>query len=306
MDLNDRLRALNPKLADNSIKTYGSLLRHLWKNLEIEETISRASIGKYHRNIIDYIEDKCQTQPKKAKQLYSALLIFNVDFTEPMECFQTMKNLIHKHNESDTLCEEKQELTENQKKSYLSWNDIIKRREELKEEVKDLWGSENLDDIYKVQDYVIACIYTMIPPRRLLDYVTMSKFPPVGMRDSGILQRDGKLYFIFAHYKTYACYGQQVVAVPECLQTVLYNWFAVNPSTMLLFHKDLTKELSVKNLQRRLACIFKKPGFGVNILRHAFITDTILKDMPYIHELKNVATQMGHSTQQQVLYKKHI
>jgi hypothetical protein len=145
----------------------------------------------------------------------------------------------------------------------------------------------------------------MNPPRRLLDYVQMSKFPPVGS-ESGVLQKNGRLFFVFAHYKTVACYGQQIIPMPECLEQIIYRWFSVNPHHTLLFHKDQSKGLTVKHLQKRLAVIFKKPGFGVNILRHSFITDTVLKDMPYIEELKNVASQMGHSTHQQALYKKHI
>lgn len=307
MDLNLRIKTLKPSLSENSIQTYASLLRSLWKQLFIAESISRSSIGKHHKDIISYIETSCETQPKKAKQLYSAMLVFNTeDLLEPLDCFQTMRNLIHKHNENDTLNEEKQELTEKQKKAYVSWEDIVKRREELKQEVEPLWSSESIDDIFKVQDYVITCIYTMIPPRRLLDYVQMSKFPPVGSMHSGVLQKNGRLYFVFAHYKTAACYGQQIVPIPECLEEVIYRWFGVNPNHTLLFHRDQSRGLTVKDLQKRLALIFKKPGFGVNILRHSFITETILKDMPFIDELKTVASQMGHSLQQQALYKKHI
>ena len=307
MDLNLRIKTLKPSLSENSVQTYASLLRSLWKQLFIAESISRSSIGKHHKDIISYIETSCETQPKKAKQLYSAMLVFNTeDLLEPLDCFQTMRNLIHKHNENDTMNEEKQELTEKQKKAYVSWEDIVKRREELKQEVEPLWSSESIDDIFKVQDYVITCIYTMIPPRRLLDYVQMSKFPPVGSMDSGVLQKNGRLYFVFAHYKTAACYGQQIVPVPECLEEVIYRWFGVNPNHTLLFHRDQSRGLTVKDLQKRLAVIFKKPGFGVNILRHSFITETVLKDMPFIDELKTVASQMGHSIQQQALYKKHI
>jgi len=308
MDLNARIKVLKPTLSENSVQTYASLLRNLWKQLFIPGTISRGNIGKHHKDIVTYIESACENQPKKAKQLYSALLVFSMedDLMEPLDCFQTMKNLIHKHNEVDTLIEEKQELTDRQKKSYISWDDIIKRREELKEEVETLWISDNINDIYKVQDYVIACIYTMMPPRRLLDYVQMSKFAPVGSRDSGILQKNGRLFFVFSHYKTVACYGQQIIPMPECLEQVIYRWLGVNPNDTLLFHKDQTKGLTVKHLQKRLAVIFKKPGFGVNILRHSFITENVLKDMPYIDELKTVASQMGHSIHQQALYKKHI
>ena len=307
MDLNLRIKTLRPSLSENSVQTYASLLRTLWKQLFIADSISRTSIGKHHKDIIEHVETSCVTQPKKAKQLYSALLVFNSeDLMEPLDCFQTMKNLIHKHNEADIFNEEKQELTERQKASYMAWVDIIKRREALKEEVEPLWESESIQDLQKVQDYVIACIYTMIPPRRLLDYSSMSKYPPVGSKDNGILQKNSRLFFIFSHYKTAACYGQQVIPIPECLEYVIYRWLGVNPADTLLFHKDMSKQLTVKDLQKRLSFIFQKPGFGVNILRHSFITDTVLKDMPFIEELKTVAGQMGHSTHQQALYKKHI
>lgn len=306
MDLNTRIKALKPNLSSNSVQTYASLLRSLWKQLCLEESISRTSIGKHYQHIIDYVESTCVDQPKKAKQLYSAMLVFNdPDLHEPLECFQTMKNLIHAHNQNDMISEEKQELTEAQKRSYLSWNEIIAVRDRLKTEVESLWDSYNLNDIIKLQNYVIACVYTMIPPRRLLDYTIMSKYPPVGLRDNGILRKNGKLYFVFSHYKTSACYGQQIIEIPTELEDILNKWLEINASPYLFFYKSFSTPFSVKQLQRTLAAIFDKPGFGVNILRHAYVSDQVLPNMPFIDELKTVASQMGHSTQQQVLYKKH-
>jgi hypothetical protein len=306
MDLNTRIKALKPALAMNSVQTYASLLRNLWKQLGFEECISRTSIGKHHQHITDYIESTYIEQPKKAKQLYSAMLVFNEpDLHEPLECFQTMKNLIHAHNQNDMISEEKQELTSAQKKAYLSWNDIIAVRDRLKTEVEPLWHSDNLNHIKKVQDYVIACVYTMIPPRRLLDYTIMSKYPPVGLRDNGLLRKNGKMYFVFSHYKTSACYGQQIIEIPPILEDVLAKWTELNSSPHLFFYKSFATPFTVKQLQRTLAAIFNKPGFGFNILRHAYVSDQVLPDMPFIDELKSIASQMGHSTQQQVLYKKH-
>jgi len=272
----------------------------------MEECISRTSIEKHHQSIITHIENSCVEKPKKAKQLYSAMILFNQpDIHEPLQCFQTMKDLIHVHNKNDMILEEKQELTPAQKRSYLNWKEIIKVRDNLSEQIKPLWSSTNLSDIIKIQNYVIACVYTMIPPRRLLDYVVMSKYPAVGFSDNGITKRDGKLYFVFSHYKTASCYGQQVIDIPMELQTVLSKWMDINPSCNLFFYKSVELRFNVKQFQRQLAMIFGKPGFGVNILRHAFISDQVLANMPYIEDLKTIASQMGHSTQQQILYKKH-
>jgi pterin-4a-carbinolamine dehydratase len=49
-----------------------------------------------------------------------------------------------------------------------------------------------------------------------------------------------------------------------------------------------------------------KPGFGVNMLRHAFVSDVTLKDMPFVDELKAVADQLGHHPKETILYKKRI
>jgi len=308
MDLTIRLKSLKPTLSDSSCQTYASLLRSLWKQIEMRETISRTSIIKYCQDIVKEIESSNQTTPKKAKQLYSALLVFeSPDIFESHDCFLQFRNLIHEHNQKDVLEDEKQVLTSRQQDAYLSWDDIIKRRSELEKDVKDLWDKDHtMDDLWKIQDYVIACLYTMTSPRRLLDYAVMSKYPPVGTGDNGIIRQNGKMFFTFGHYKTSACYGQQVIAVPPALQDVLERWILINPANTLLFHKDLFQVMTSKVLQKKLAQIFKKPGFGVNILRHAFITDKVLQDTPYVSELKEIATQMGHSVPQALLYKKHI
>ena len=307
MDLDTRIKSLKPSLSDNSVKTYASLLRSLWKELGLSDSISRTSLGKHHQRIIDFIESSYQDKPKKCKQLYSAMLVFDgPDVQEPLECFNSMRNLIHKHNQNDMSNEEKQELTERQKRSYLSWQEIINVRERLKHEVETLWQSSDLNNVQKVQNYVLACVYTMLPPRRLVDFTCMSKYPPVGFKDNGILNKYGKLYFVFSNYKTVACYGQQIIEMPNELADVIRKWMEYSLSPYLFFYKTFTTPFTVKQLQRQLATVFEKPGFGVNILRHAFISDNVLADMPFIDELKTVASQMGHSTQQQVLYKKHI
>lgn len=43
---------------------------------------------------------------------------------------------------------------------------------------------------------------------------------------------------------------------------------------------------------------------SVDLLRHVFITDRVLANVPALAELESVAADMGNSTAQQMLYKK--
>jgi hypothetical protein len=309
MNLPSLLKGLKPSLSMNSCHTYGSLLKHLWSDMGLIEDYSRDVIDAYASDIIKHIEKTCEDKPKKAKQLYSALLVFeSPDLFSPLVCFERFRNLIHQHNQNDMSQEEKQVLTKKQEEAYMKWSDIIKHRQNLRETLWHLWTKpeKTTDELYRCQDYVIACLYTMTAPRRLLDYVNMSKYPPIGLRDNGIIRRDNKMYFVFGHYKTAATYGQQIIEIPGELATVLEEWIPMCPTPSLLFYRDLSQSMNVRMLQKKLARIFEKPGFGVNILRHAFITDNVLHDTPFVAELKETATQMGHSVSQALLYKKHI
>jgi hypothetical protein len=52
-----------------------------------------------------------------------------------------------------------------------------------------------------------------------------------------------------------------------------------------------------------LNTIFDKK-ISASMLRHIYISDEVLKDVPKIEELQKIAAEMGHSVGEQMLYKK--
>lgn len=309
------LKALKPSISLSSAMTYASLLRSLKASLAQTSMIenfefSRSSICQFSTQIIDFIEKEYKKKPKHAKQLYSALLLFDQGFQSPAKCFAIMRAMIKKHNNEDKGEELKQELTKRQKEAYMPWDEIVMKREELGNKVSHLWnkGQEGLsvDEYLQLQDYVIACLYTMMPPRRLIDYVFMKTAPPAFITDNGIVTRDDKLYFVFQFYKTAATHGQQVIPLSESLVPIIKNWLEINPTEWLIFNKEFKRMHDARVLQRRLAKIFNRKGFGVNILRHSFVSETFLKDVPFLNEMQEMATSLGHTPTETMLYKKHI
>lgn len=297
MSLEEDIRALRGTLSDNSVKTYASLLRHLFITLEIDEPITPSSIAAYYKPIIFWVSS---LNPKKRKSILSACLVFVDGTNTPAEHYY--RELVSAAFKEEDKEEEKQELTENQKQAYMSWSEILNRREQLASQID--WNDPVRE---QVQDYVILCVYTYNPPRRCMDYCLMtnpSKYTTTENDSVNHINLDESV-FIFNKYKTYRTYSSQIVPIHAELMKILKRYIKINNS-MWLFHQKNMKPFTPDVMSKRLAKIMQKPGFGVNILRHAYVNDMVLPTMPYVDDLKTTANDLGHSFKETVLYKKHI
>lgn len=302
--LETTIKTLKPLLAENSVKTYASLLRSLFITLDIDEPIDASTIASYYKEIIGWVET---LTPTKRKQILSACLVFLNDTDQDAEyAFKGIINSSFKEEQKNT---ELQEFTWNQKQAYLSWNDILEKRDQLKESVAHLWKREAITHNEKqiLQDYVIACLYTMNPPRRALDYCLLVN--PIYDTESNDIKVNHidivSQNFVFNVYKTAKTYEQQRVRINDTLFSILNNWIEIQRKDWILTKQDGSRMTS-DSMTRKLAVIFNKKGFGVNMLRHAYVNDVILQNMPLISDLKNTATSLGHSHRETVLYKKRV
>jgi hypothetical protein len=286
-----------PDLSLNSVKTYASNLRKICKHLKYDGHISHL-LKEKHCQVLNYIG----TMPdNRIKQAASAALIIDPDNVE-------LKEMIMDANKRCNESDEKQELTPAQKLAWLSWSDIIAVREKLKEECNPLWIKLNLSwaDYFLLQNYVISMVLTIIPPRRCMDFCFMSLEDEPNEEDNYITIIDGVPYFVFRKYKTSKTYGEQSIKIPDKLWEVLREWKKISVSKWL-FHVSQSKPVALRPDQftRRIAQVFNQKGFGVNLLRHAYVSDELLSGMPFISELQENAYKLGHSIKESVLYKKH-
>jgi integrase len=147
----------------------------------------------------------------------------------------------------------------------------------------------------------------MNPPRRALDYCLMTN--PIYDTESNNTEVNHidieSQTFIFNVYKTAKTYEEQRVRINDTLFSILNDWIEIHRKDWLLTRMDGDR-FNSDTMTRRLAVIFNKKGFGVNMLRHAYVNDVILQNMPLISDLKDTATSLGHSHKETVLYKKRV
>jgi hypothetical protein len=298
MSSNPILSALtkaNSALSSNTLKTYASYLNSLIKKNDLT-VLNLSTIGS--KKVFEYIK---KLPLKARKVLLSALLLYfkNDDSKAIAKQKENWQSWIKEDMEQDKQNEEKQELTATQKENWLDWKDILKRRDEL--EYIPTGAKWSRKEINKFQDYLISALYTYNAPRRAQDYATMlmTKGSP---KDNFIHWNTQE--FIFNDYKTKKVYNTQKIKIADELFALLKLWKKHNKTGVLL-EDTHGNPMTAKKLSSRLGSIFKKPGFGVNILRHSYVSDN-LKGMPFLDKIKDIASDLGHSPSETVLYKKKV
>ena len=164
------------------------------------------------------------------------------------------------------------EKTEKEKEYWISWDDVIRKRDEL----------EGLDK-------VILSLYTWIPPRRAKDFGTMEINSKTGNSFEPRNQR-----FIFREYKTAGTYGEQVMDVPADLYIELMDYLKGRESGKLL-------PISTVSITKHLNSIFKPKKISVSALRHIYDTHHFGETKK---RMNDTARAMAHSTAQQQQYIK--
>ena len=203
------------------------------------------------------------------------------------------------------------EKSEKQEENWLTWEEIDKKKSELKEACSSFLSSKNITaaQFEKLQQYALLCIYTDIQPRRNQDYLEMYVVKKLGKE----YPTDKNYYdmatqrFIFNKYKTAKKYKEQVEAVPEPLQAALKCYIAHHPLAKaknkefkLLVKPDGSPLNTVNSITRILNKIFGKK-VGSSMLRHIYLSN---KYGDITQEMEKDAEAMGHSVGVQKEYIK--
>jgi hypothetical protein len=192
-----------------------------------------------------------------------------------------------------------QEKSETQKRNWKSWESLQAIYNRRGTEVAYLWKRDDLSpsEYKKLMTFVLASLYVLIPPRRVQDY----QYLRWNKTETENYVNSKKL--VFNKYKTSKVYDQQTVPIPNALHNILKKWRLKNGGKEYVFSDSTDKPFDQPVISKMLNNFFGK-GVSVNILRHSYISDEVLKDMPALSELEEKAKAMGNSVSQQILYKK--
>lgn len=273
------LKENRPNLSDKSIATYSSILRNIMKGMATEniEKLSESS------RVLDYLDD---FEPSKRKTKLSALVVL----TDLDEYRDQMLEDIRSYNKD--LKSRTKSVKEEE--NWVTQDELDKIYKDLKSQANALFKKSNLSksELQTIQNYVILSLYTLIPPRRSLDYTEM-KINNIDKRQSNYIS--GKK-LIFNTYKTSRVKGQDSVPIPTQLKTILNKWLKINPTDYLLFDNNGNKLTPVK-LNQRFQKLFGKQ-FSTSMMRKLHLSSNYGKTIQKMEELNETMKSMGSSSKQ--------
>jgi hypothetical protein len=245
----------------------------------------------------DEILQVLENETAQVRKTILAVLVslFGTEKTEKIR----KQMLLDASNYNETL--KGQKRTEKQEKNWISWTDVEKRWTDLNKELSPLLKKNppTPKDVLKLVDLILLSVFVLIPPRRSMDFTEM-KIKNYNVNEDNYYDNKAK-QFVFNRYKTDKTYGKQVINVPPTLHKILSRWVKINPNEHLIFDSKGAK-MSPSRLTIKLNNIFGK-NVSSTLLRHIYITEKVLHDAPRIKERESVAEAMGHSKDQQDLYR---
>ena len=284
-------------MSDRTRQNYEITIKRIRDN--VAPGSSGLSFLRETEKVVAWIEGQSWAVNTK-KAAYIALKSVLRDMGDPdlREAEKTYETQMLRYRDEHEKVAQSQLMSEREKALYVPWGDILKAEQKLYESVATLMD---------YQDYVIYCLYTMVPPMRL-DYSPMRVVNSLEeAKDvSGNCLVCGKHYkFLFREYKTAGKYGELELDIPRRLQRVLEGWLELNPSGWLLCDRR-GRPLDEKSLGIYLSSVMKsavgKP-LGCSMLRHAYITYQ-RKGEKTLAQQKDMAKRMAHSINMSQLYRR--
>ena len=282
------LKQKRPNLHDKSVKTYASLLKNIMKNMNYEHV---EDLDKEPKKVIEFLKHKYESI-NGLKTRLSALYVI----TENKAYHTDMMTNIEKYNTETN----KQEKNQKQKDNWMTSEDIQTIYDNLETKTKPLFKKKDLStkELLQIQDFVILSLFTLIPPRRIMDYIEM-KINNISTNKNNFIKGNS---LVFNTYKTSKQKGQQKINIPKELKSILTKYIKLiaDKSDYLLFNNKFQK-LSTPNMTLRLNKIFGKK-VSVNMLRHIYLSE---KHADNLKDMKQDFESMGSSLKQSAVYIKN-
>ena len=304
MNIQEQIKKDRPTLKDNSINAYVTVLRKLNGD---EEVCSLDFLAK-KENIMEQIKDfKLTTK----RNYLTGILVVLKAYKANQKLIDFYKNQINVQNEEYNNIMAKNNKSEKQEKNWLELKELDTIFKSLEKKVKGLDLKNRIEittaDLFLIQDYVVAGLYTLLPPVRL-DFSPMAVVGAKHKLDDNInylinVSRTKK-YFKINQYKNIETHGVQYFQAPKKLNSVLNIWLKYNNSGTLLLN-NRKEALSSNGLGKLITKVFAptEKNVTINLLRSIYISEKV--DIDAVKKNKNIADDMMHTvnTQQKIYYK---
>lgn len=280
----DLLKSKNIK--DSSIKLYLSNLKRLNNNNDIKTL----TFLKNSKKVLDFINTKSENT--KRTYLISICTVLSLDPKFKKNYDEYYKLL----KESNELLKNNNTKSEKQTENWMEQDEIATIYKNLESEVEKFRTKKKLNEseYNTLLNYVILSLYTLIPPRRSLDYIKMMIGDDTDKNYNYLNINDSK--FIFNNFKTAGTYKTQIIDIPDDLMSVIKLYLTKRKGTKnnIPFLVNFKGEplTTSSQMTRILNKIFDKK-VSVSMIRAQYLTNKY-KDIN--KEKIDDATAMGTST----------
>ena len=283
MDFTDLLKAAKPAAKPNTIKTYNTVLKTIYKKIWTDTDKPDIDNFKNIEAVFRHTKDD-PLQTRKTKLSAIMALAPMPEYRE--QIFKDAQE--HKSLTEASVMTEKLEAAEIKPEEMAAVVTRVKTNADALNRKTEL----TMRDLQEIQNYIIVSLYHgHIPPRRAIDFCEMvlkAEDPDI---ENYFDLRKSKFYF--NKYKTAAAYGTQVIVIPPPLKKILKAWIKIIPDDVeyLLFNSK-GEPLTAVTLNQRLNEIFGGPK-GINSIRHYYLTQNHAETIRGEDKLAAEMTAMG-------------
>ena len=273
--------------SENNINNYKSWITAL--QLPIKKNYNGLLI--YHKQLLDHINTYTNITTRRT-YLCSLAKLFRVlkgDSSSLYRKYSKMSVELQAQIEKDSS---EQKISENRKKNFITLNEVIKRREELKK-----LFLQKPDDHKLNQQYLLLCLYTMQPPLRM-EYKDMKivQSIPRDKDKNYVLEKDKKYSVIVNNDKVCKHRPSDIFELsPELNEAINHSLRMFPRQYILSLNTNKDKPIGKQSFELLLRGCFTDKRIGVDLLRGAYITHVFDKPGITMKDKEELAKKMRTS-----------
>jgi len=297
-------------IRQTTLNIYKNMLNRLADKLDVDFSMDMFETKR--KEILEYLSTLSNSVKKK--MIASIMVAISPEKNKPLEkygsLYNTLKIMLNKENGVYLESVSNNKKSDKDEMNWTTMNELHKVRERLLKHIKakgyDLKkdkGVESKKDFFLIQKYLIASLYTLLPPRRLI-YADMKI---VNKKEFDALtekEKEDNAYLVNLNKsRKYFYYGKEAdkssteeavkIDVPKSMNNLLNFWTGINKKEYLLLNQQGEK-LSKNNLSKEVRSIFsnKSKSISVNLIRKIYISERFAD---VNKEKKETALAMNHS-----------
>ncbi|HEY9703557.1 MAG TPA: hypothetical protein V6C58_14005 [Allocoleopsis sp.] len=295
----DKIKSYKKNIKDVSVNNYLTNIRKISRELFNSEKPSIQYFRDFD-SIKEYIDKRIKNYASKKNLVTSIVVLlkaYSVD-CKVIEKYSEYHKTLSKTHDDSYLDNEK---TDKEQQNWISSKDIQEKFQFLEEQIKNKIGITKRKYADLIQQYLVLCLYTKIPPIRN-DYA-LSRV----INDDNNLKCSenhfilGSEEFVLCKYKTDKFYGIKRVKIPEDVIVIIKKWEKIKKEIFgdkldhdfLLINTTNLLPMKKNSLTKYINKIFYPKKVSTTILRKVYLSEKYPVTNTY-REMQNDSYIMGH------------